>query len=60
MKKIGILEDDDTLGRELTYYLNANGYEARHILPEEYAVELSKNEIQILQVLAGCGNITNR
>lgn len=48
MKKIGILEDDDTLGRELTYYLNANGYEARHILPEEYA---DKKADQIIEFL---------
>lgn len=36
MKKIGILEDDEVLGRELQYFLESNGYEARLIQPEEY------------------------
>ncbi len=37
MRKIGILEDDETLGRELQYFLESNGYEARWIAPREYA-----------------------
>lgn len=37
MKKIGILEDDEAMGKELQYYLESNGYEARWIEPTEYA-----------------------
>lgn len=48
MKKIGILEDDETLGRELKYYLKSNGYEARLILPEEYR---NKKADQIIELL---------
>lgn len=48
MKKIGILEDDETLGRELKYYLESNGYEARLILPEEYR---NKKADQIIELL---------
>ena len=48
MKKIGILEDDETLGRELKYYLKSNGYEARLILPEEYR---NKKANQIIELL---------
>ncbi len=36
MRKIGILEDDEVLGRELQYFLESNAYEARWIKPEEY------------------------
>ena len=36
MRKIGILEDDEALGRELTYFLTSNGYDARLIAPSEY------------------------
>lgn len=36
MRKIGILEDDEALGRELTYFLQSNGYETRLIAPAEY------------------------
>ena len=50
MKKIGILEDDEALGRELAYYLNSNGYEARLILPEEYE---DKKADQIIGLLLG-------
>ena len=35
MRRIGILEDDESLGRELQYFLESNGYDARWILPEE-------------------------
>lgn len=48
MKKIGILEDDETLGRELKYYLESNGYEATLILPEEYA---NKRADQVIEML---------
>lgn len=37
MYKIGILEDDMTMGRELVAFLGSNGYEARFIEPSEYA-----------------------
>ncbi len=37
MHKIGILEDDESLGRELTYYLESNGYEVEYIETQEYA-----------------------
>lgn len=36
MKKIGILEDDESMGKELQYFLGSNGYDARLILLEEY------------------------
>ncbi len=36
MKKIGILEDDESMGKELQYFLGSNGYDARLILSEEY------------------------
>lgn len=36
MKKIGILEDDEVMGKELQYYLESNGYEVRWIEPAEY------------------------
>lgn len=36
MKKIGIIEDDATLSRELQYFLGTHGYEAGIILPEHY------------------------
>lgn len=31
MRRIGVLEDDESFGRELCYYLEANGYETRLI-----------------------------
>lgn len=37
MHKIGILEDDKTLGEELKYFLETNGYEVRYFEVEEYA-----------------------
>jgi len=36
MQKIGILEDDKTLGEELKYFLETNGYEVRYFAVEEY------------------------
>ena len=48
MKKIGILEDDKTLGSELKCYLEANGYEVRFILPEEYADKKADQVIKLL------------
>lgn len=48
MRKIGILEDDETLGRELKYYLESNGYEVRLILPEEYANKGASDVIALL------------
>lgn len=49
MKKIGILEDDEALGRELTYYLESNGYEVRLILPKEYCGKKVEAIIELLQ-----------
>ena len=48
MKKIGILEDDEALGRELKYFLEANGYEARLVLPYDYAGKKADEVIQLL------------
>lgn len=50
MRRIGILEDDESLGRELQYFLEANGYEARWILPEEYA---GKKADEVIAMLLG-------
>lgn len=36
MRKIGIIEDDDILSRELKYFLNTHGYEAGIIRPGHY------------------------
>lgn len=47
-RKIGILEDDEALGRELSYYLETNGYEPRFITPAEYA---GKKEKELLDLL---------
>lgn len=49
MKKIGILEDDEVLGKELEYYLESNGYEARWILPEEYCEKKVEEILELLQ-----------
>lgn len=53
MKKIGILEDDEALLRELGYFLSTNGYEVQLFLIEDYA---DKNEEQVLAMLleSGC------
>lgn len=48
MRKIGILEDDEALGRELQYFLEANGYEARLVLPYDYAGKKADEVIQLL------------
>lgn len=48
MRKVGILEDDAALGKELAYYLETNGYEARWIAPEEYA---EKKESEVIRLL---------
>lgn len=49
MRKIGILEDDEVLGKELQYYLESNGYEARWILPEEYCEKRIDEIVKLLQ-----------
>ena len=48
MRKIGILEDDEALGRELTYFLTSNGYEARLIAPSEYEGKRADELIKLL------------
>ncbi|MBR4084024.1 MAG: response regulator transcription factor [Lachnospiraceae bacterium] len=48
MKKIGILEDDEVLGRELQYFLESNGYEARWIAPKEYEGKRTEDLIRLL------------
>ncbi|MDO5155613.1 MAG: response regulator transcription factor [Eubacteriales bacterium] len=48
MKKIGILEDDEALGKELAYYLETNGYEARWIAPAEYVEKKESDLIDLL------------
>ena len=48
MKKIGILEDDESLGRELQYFLESNGYTPRWIVPEEYAGKKADEIIAML------------
>ena len=48
MKKIGILEDDEVLGRELQYFLESNGYETRWIAPEEYEDKKAEDVIGLL------------
>lgn len=48
--KICILEDDEVLGRELSYYLESNGYEVRLIEPKEYA---DKKADEIIELLLG-------
>ncbi|MCR5459551.1 MAG: response regulator transcription factor [Acetatifactor sp.] len=48
MKKIGILEDDEAMGKELSYYLESNGYEARWIEPAEYAGKKAEELVKLL------------
>ena len=48
MKKIGILEDDEAMGQELSYYLDSNGYEARWIKPAEYAGKKPEELVRLL------------
>lgn len=48
MYRIGILEDDESLGRELQYFLESNGYETRWITPEEYDGKKADEVIEIL------------
>lgn len=48
MKKIGILEDDEAMGKELSYYLESNGYEARWIEPAEYAGKRPEELVKLL------------
>lgn len=48
MRRIGILEDDETLGRELQYFLESNGYEASLFLPGEYAGKRADEVIELL------------
>ena len=47
MYRIGILEDDISLGRELQYFLESNGYETRWITPEEYDVKKADEVIEM-------------
>ena len=48
MYRIGILEDDISLGRELQYFLESNGYETRWITPEEYDGKKADEVIEML------------
>ncbi len=48
MHRIGILEDDESLGRELQYFLESNGYEARWITPKEYAGKKADEVVAML------------
>ena len=48
MRKIGILEDDEAMGKELSYYLDSNGYEARWIEPAEYAGKKPEELVRLL------------
>ncbi len=48
MRKIGILEDDEALSRELKYFLETNGYEVRLFDMEEYA---DKGEEELIALL---------
>lgn len=52
MKKIGILEDDAALSRELKYFLESNGYEVHLFLIEDYA---GKREEELIKLLAESG-----
>lgn len=47
-RKIGILEDDEALGQELSYYLETNGYEPRFIAPAEYVGKKEKDLLDLL------------
>lgn len=48
MRKIGILEDDEALSRELKYFLETNGYDVRLFVMEEYA---DKGEEELIALL---------
>ncbi len=48
MKRIGILEDDEALARELIYFLESNGYEIEYIPTQEYAGKKSEELVAIL------------
>lgn len=48
VRKIGILEDDEALGKELKYYLETNGYEAHFIAPSMY---VGKKENELIKLL---------
>ena len=52
MRKIGILEDDAALRRELKYFLETNGYAVELFLAEEYA---DRTEEELLAEMAGSG-----
>lgn len=39
MKKIGVVEDDETLCREIAYFLESNGYEAEAVAREDYSAK---------------------
>lgn len=52
MRKIGILEDDLALSRELKYFLETNGYEVCLFTIEEYA---DKKEAELIALLAESG-----
>ncbi len=53
MRKIGILEDDAALARELKYFLETNGYEVQSFPVEEYE-EKSEEELITLLVESSC------
>ena len=53
MQKIGILEDDAALRRELKYFLETNGYEVQLFLAEEYA-DGTEEELLAAMVESGC------
>ena len=51
MRKIGIMEDDEVLGKELRYYLETNGYEAVWIDPSYYVGMKEPEAVTMLQNL---------
>lgn len=53
MQKIGILEDDAALRRELKYFLETNGYEVQLFLAEEYA-DGTEEELLAAMAESGC------
>ena len=53
MRRIGILEDDAVLGREMKYYLETNGYEVCLFQIEEY-VDQKVEELLTILIESGC------
>ncbi len=39
MRKIGVVEDDETLCREIVYFLESNGYDTKAVAAEDYSAE---------------------